>query len=698
MTGADGAKQYGMCLIAWMPLPEAESDRLEQLCDDWRDEHMSKEEREMAKDLSERLAQMRAKLSELLTELPNVPYGTDERDKHEDQISEIEERIALMAEALQPVRHAGASKIDGLTDGMATGFWIPRAYGVLGRDIGLCSFWEEWLRAVAIPITHGTLLHVPPSSPHVGLWQPLERYVVNLCTEAPTPMSSRVQVQLAVRELNMFARKEAENEIPGQRNIDLYPLFRCLDIADVILLFEYVLAESRIILLSSHTSMLHLVCAAITQLMWPLKWHGAYVPVLPARLVQMLDAPCPYIFGVERRYDNIELPSDDFVLVDLDQGIIEATADPVSLPRQQRRKLQSILHLAAPHHNRFGVPRGPPQYAIDAYPSDTFPSENSSIYEQHAPASNMAYLANLSSTSFGLNAKATKIKPPPLNVFLQTPAAKRKQSAERPTTASTIRTGSPPSPTASPISGTFPRSMTNGQPMAARNDSAYALQNSLREKRSGKLDGPVRRNSSVYIQSPIQPLSTSKLSNRLANVKSHKFGINGFSGMRRPSLGPGGGHQSTTSVSTVGTDSMRGSSTMSTYAPSIYATSTLAASTIMPSQMMHSVRNTESQMWMEGHCLRLKPADGRTPCSVCDLKPDDTLYLCNGKLSEVHALFVDGILTHSRLRYGLPRYLCGHCVSCLPSCFSSRAGHCCIRSMLCKSVLHLQEISCALLE
>lgn len=496
MTGANGARQYGMCLIAWMPLPEKESEALERQCDEWRNNYMSDDERELAKNLGDRLAVMRARLSNLLSKLANFGHDTEERDRLDDEIAEIEDNIQLVTEALAPIRHAGASKIDGLTDGTATGFWIPRAYGVLGRDGSMNSFWKEWLRAVVIPITHGVLLNVPLSSPHVGIWQSLERYVVNLCTEAPSPMSSRVQVQLTIRELSLFARKEAENEIPGSRSTDLYPLFRSLNLPDVIVLFEYVLSESRIILLSSHTSMLHLVCAAITQLLWPLKWHGAFVPVLPARLIQMLDAPCPYIFGIERRYEIKELPEDDFVLVDLDNGTIDATNPPVSLPRAQRRKLQSILQLAAPHHNRFGVPLGAPQYAIDAYPSDSFPSENASIFEQFAPATNLAYLANLSSSAFGITASASKAKPPPLNVFLNTPAAKRKQSSDRPLTASTIRTASPPSPGASPTTGTFPRMVGNGQSIG-RNDSAYALQNSLREKRSGRLDGSGRRNSSV---------------------------------------------------------------------------------------------------------------------------------------------------------------------------------------------------------
>ena len=78
--------------------------------------------------------------------------------------------------------------------------------------------------------------------------------MVNLCAEAPSPVGSRTQVEIGIRELRMYARKEATNELPECRNTDLYSLFRALDIQIIVALFEYALSESRIILLSSHTS------------------------------------------------------------------------------------------------------------------------------------------------------------------------------------------------------------------------------------------------------------------------------------------------------------------------------------------------------------------------------------------------------------------------------------------------------------
>lgn len=489
MTGGDGSKLYSICLILWIPLAEDAADELEYQCEEWRKRNMSDEERELANSLGERLAAERTRLSRLLQDLRDTNFDTAEAyEEKQEQISATEEKIQLMTDMLRPVRHGAASKIEGLTDG-ESGLWIPRAYGVMGRDVGMTSFWKEWLRAIVVPMSGGVVLGVPPSSPRVGVWEPLERYVVNLCAEALSPTTSITQVELAVRELRLYARKEALNEIPGSRNTDLYPLFRSLQIPDILILFEYVLSDSRIILLSSHTSMLHLATQAIIQLIYPFKWSGVFIPVLPIRLIQALEAPCPYIVGIERRYDNVTLPDDDFVLVDLDQGIIEATHPPVSLPRQQRRKLNSLLQLAAPHHNRYGVPKGPPLYAIHAYPHDTFCSENQGIFDPSASVSTLSYLANLTSTSFGAEAESSSRKRAPIfNAFKQA----RRSSGERPQTTATVRTNwSPPSPQipASPTHSVFsPGAMS-------RNDSAFTLQTTLREKRSGAFD--IKRQSSV---------------------------------------------------------------------------------------------------------------------------------------------------------------------------------------------------------
>ncbi|KAK4667131.1 hypothetical protein QC763_306480 [Podospora pseudopauciseta] len=596
MTSDDNSKIYGITIIVWVALHAEVADEVEKRCERWRQRHMSNEERELAASLGGRLAAERAYLSQLLAKLGTVPSGSAARESLDEQISAVEEKIALMTEMLRPLRHGAASKIDGLTAG-ETGLWAPRAFGILGRDPAKMQFWKEWLRAVTVPMTDGAVLRIPPSSPKVGRWQPLERYVVNLCTEAFSPLSSLTQVELGVRELRLYARKEAANELPGSRSIDIYALFRCLSLENIVLLFEYAMSEGRIIFLSSHTGMLHLACHALANLLYPLKWASIFIPVLPARLISALEAPCPYIVGIERRYEKIELPDDDYVLVDLDKDSIDATHQAVSLPRQHRRKLLSLLQIAAPHRLRYGVTPGPPPYAIEAFPYDAYSAENETLFNPLPMKSSLGKWVSQNSSTFAEPDPPECIRTPLFNAFAQ--AKIDPSRMERPPTSKSSK-GSPPS-SVSPVSMNFP-------PMPitpiSRSDSGFAA--TLREKRSGHFDERSRRSSSFGVDK--QPPHPSMA--------------------HRPSLPFLNGHTQNMSISAISIDSQ---SSFGGYAPSTYAQSTIAASTIMPNMMVQPVKNTENTVWVEGHCFNWEPTETGSTCTVCDERSEgDGLYKCNG--------------------------------------------------------------------
>ncbi|KAI1101901.1 DENN-domain-containing protein [Jackrogersella minutella] len=594
MTSDDNSKIYGITVIIWTALTTDIAEDIERRCELWRQRHMTEEERELAGSLGARLAAERAHLSQLLAKLPTIASGSSARETLDDEISAVEEKISLMTEMLRPLRHGAASKIDGLTAG-ESGLWTPRAYGILGRDATRIGFWKDWLRAVIVPMTDGGILRVPASSPRVGRWQPLERYVVNLCTEAFSPLSSKTQVEIGVRELRLYARKEAINELPGSRNTDLYALFRSLSLENVVTLFEYAMSESRIIFLSSHTAMLLLASHALVSLMYPLTWASIFIPILPARLISALDAPCPYIVGIERRYDNIALPDDDYVLVDLDRDTIESPTLPVRLPKQHRRKLVSLLQHGAPHALRYGVTTGPPPYAIESFPYDSFSAENGALFSEKAEPSTLYKWVAQNSSSFGEPEPLDTSKAPVFNAFLHA----KPGGSERPTTSKSNKT-SPPS-SVSPVSVNFP-------PMPAtpisRSDSGFAL-STLREKRSGHFDEKGRRSSSF-----------------------------GHAPVHRPHPPFLNGHQSNLSISAISIDSQ---SSYGGYAPSSYAQSTIAASTVMPNMLVQPVENTESTMWVEGHCFNFCANDTTSTCTICDERCEgDGWYRCSGCGSVSH--------------------------------------------------------------
>ncbi len=163
--------------------------------------------------------------------------------------------------------------------------------------------------------------------------------------------------------------------------------------------------------------MLHLACHGLASLLYPLDWVSIFIPVLPARLLSALEAPCPYIVGVERRYERIDLPEDDYVLVDLDKDTIDATSPPTSLPRQHRRKLLSLLQVAAPHRLRYGVAAGPPPYAMESFPYDAFSAENDSLFNPTPSSTALGKWVSQNSSTFGETDPAENPRVPLFNAF-----------------------------------------------------------------------------------------------------------------------------------------------------------------------------------------------------------------------------------------------------------------------------------------
>jgi hypothetical protein len=196
MTKANGDKVHVCSITVWHPVAPSVATELDRQCNEWRQGNLSQEERELAEALGSKLANERAMLSSLLQQLPRV-VGLD-REEMDEEILQCEEKIGLYNELLKPIRLHAAAKVEGLTE--AQGMWVPRCYGLLGRDGSYQTVWREWLRAIAVPWVSGEI-GIETVSARGERFLPLERYVVNMCGEVPLPIPGKNQVELAVREL-----------------------------------------------------------------------------------------------------------------------------------------------------------------------------------------------------------------------------------------------------------------------------------------------------------------------------------------------------------------------------------------------------------------------------------------------------------------------------------------------------------------
>lgn len=112
-------------------------------------------------------------------------------------------------------------------------------------------------------------------------------------------------------------------------------------------LFKTILLEGKILITSKSCNLLSNVITNLLSLIYPFRWPHVLIPILPLKMKQFIDAPVPYIIGVNYniREDDI---ADDILLISLDLGMIvkspkDATPDPPkTLTEKMLKRLKKI--------------------------------------------------------------------------------------------------------------------------------------------------------------------------------------------------------------------------------------------------------------------------------------------------------------------------------------------------------------------
>ncbi|XP_066561370.1 DENN domain-containing protein 5B isoform X2 [Amia ocellicauda] len=183
---------------------------------------------------------------------------------------------------------------------------------------------------------------------------PLESYIHNVLYEVPLPPPGRSLKFHSVYEPVVCQR-------PGPSELPLadYPLreaFELLGVENLVQLFTCVLLEMQILLYSQDYQRLMTVAEGITALLFPFQWQHVYVPILPASLLHFLDAPVPYLMGLQSKEgtdrSKLELPQEaNLCFVDIDNHFVELPEDFPQFPN----KLEFIQEISEVLL-RFGIP------------------------------------------------------------------------------------------------------------------------------------------------------------------------------------------------------------------------------------------------------------------------------------------------------------------------------------------------------
>ncbi|XP_028971035.2 DENN domain-containing protein 5B [Esox lucius] len=167
---------------------------------------------------------------------------------------------------------------------------------------------------------------------------PLESYIHNILYEVPVPPPGRSLRFHGVQGPIMCQQ-------PGQEELPLgdYPLgeaFSLLGVENLVRLLTSVLLESQVLLLSNDYQRLMTVAESISTLLFPFQWWHIYLPVLPASLHHLLDAPVPFIIGIQRRDASAQRSTMDLsheanlCFVDIDNHHVDLPEDLPLFPDQ----------------------------------------------------------------------------------------------------------------------------------------------------------------------------------------------------------------------------------------------------------------------------------------------------------------------------------------------------------------------------
>ncbi|KAI3526544.1 hypothetical protein L1887_05801 [Cichorium endivia] len=121
---------------------------------------------------------------------------------------------------------------------------------------------------------------------------------------------------------------------------------RALSLENVLILVAAVLLEKQVIITSPNLGVLSATVLALIPMILPFEWQSLFLPILPGKMFDFLDAPVPFVVGILHKPSDHKMKSSNLVHVDLETNQVEMSSLP-PLPRQKE-----LMAKLAPLHGR----------------------------------------------------------------------------------------------------------------------------------------------------------------------------------------------------------------------------------------------------------------------------------------------------------------------------------------------------------
>jgi len=123
-------------------------------------------------------------------------------------------------------------------------------------------------------------------------------------------------------------------------------LFKKLSVDIILTLFEALLSERRIIVVSKSLAVLSSCVHAISAMVWPFTWQHVFIPILPPSLIDYTCAPMPFLVGIlHSSLDALySLPLEEVYIVDLEKNHFRELPNfPSIMPSARLEQLRRAL-------------------------------------------------------------------------------------------------------------------------------------------------------------------------------------------------------------------------------------------------------------------------------------------------------------------------------------------------------------------
>lgn len=255
-----------------------------------------------------------------------------------------------------------------------TVFWLPYALTLVSRH-PIYDLMRDYLTLSWARFSKDVQSHTLQISKILAHPAPRAGDLIKLdASSTPIPLTHSASSQGDDTNLEVIAR------FPGgldfgrglvDINFTMWPLFKCLNIDNILTICEIALAPTgRILFYSRHPAMLGIAVCTIKYLVELRGWSGIALPSVHARDAKIyIDDPGPWILGLATEARYSVRPSAEVCVVDLDINYLSCPSPPpgvVSAKQQRDKYRQRLLIAFEPHYH--------PDHSVPSEFKEAFPA------------------------------------------------------------------------------------------------------------------------------------------------------------------------------------------------------------------------------------------------------------------------------------------------------------------------------------